>query len=158
MCFPRKKSMLASVCILERTLTECSLHKFVQLLFVKNIKSACNMWCYYHIISACSAGFTAILFPNKQQTAFSANRFFYSSGLMSGFFLPLVVSLRVHLWLMVAQVVVSVITYSILILKTSSRDQLLPCLAHKSRTLTVKTEDGWKIACQICSVIIVQIS
>ena len=87
------------------------------------------------------AGFTGILFPNEQQVAFSANRFYFGLGLATGFCLPLVVSAKVHIWLIMALLVVSVLTYTVLVFKTSSRDQLLPCLTWKPSTPPANSDD-----------------
>ena len=86
-------------------------------------------------------GFTGILFPDKQQVAFSANRFYFGLGLSAGFCLPLVVSAKVHISLLAALVMVSVLLYSVLVFKTSSREQLLPCLAQKPSTPPVNSND-----------------
>ena len=71
------------------------------------------------------------MFPDKQEVAFSVSRFWFGFGSIVTYLYTLLLAVRVQLWLTVAQLVISTLTYSILIIKTMGRDQFLPCLAHR---------------------------
>ena len=83
-----------------------------------------------------------ILFPDQREAAFSVNRFWYGVAYVVGYLYTLLFSVKVQLWLMLTHLVIGVLTFSILILKTMDRDQLLPCFAQKSPNPTVNSMQG----------------
>ena len=87
-------------------------------------------------------GLSVILFPDQREAAFSVNRFWYGLGyaivLSTAFFL----SVKAQIWLIVAELIVSALTYSIVTLKTSDKSQLLPCCPEKSSTSSENSENA----------------
>ena len=94
-----------------------------------------------HTHTSCMpSGLTGILFFHHQEAAFSANRFWFGMGFSLGFLYALFVSAKVQIWLMVAHMAISIITYSVLTVKTTRKDQLLPCAMGKARP---SNQDHW---------------
>lgn len=73
-----------------------------------------------------------ILFAEKKEEAFSANRFWFAFGFMIGFLMALVLSIEIHLYIMLATVVINFVAYTCLILKTQTKQELLPCCYYVS--------------------------
>ena len=87
-------------------------------------------------------GQTGIMFPEDQEVAFSVSRFWFGFGSVVTYLYTLLVAVRVQLWLTVAQLVFSTLTYSILILRTMGRDQFLSWLTNRLLTPAVNSNIG----------------
>ena len=73
------------------------------------------------------------MFPDKKEEAFSANRFWFAFGFMAGYLMALVLDFQIHLSIMLAIVIINVVAYTCLIVKTQTRQELLPCCYHVSK-------------------------
>lgn len=73
------------------------------------------------------AGLVGILFSDKQEAAFSALRMGLAVGFITGFLGALVLDFNVQLYIPLCYIIVTAITYSILLFVTQSKEELLPC-------------------------------
>ena len=87
-----------------------------------------------------SLGVTGILFPSRQEYAFSTLRVWFSTGFTCGFVIALFLDLETQLWIILGIVVLHFVTYSVLILRTQTRKQLLPCCFSKEEEGNVRRE------------------
>ena len=67
------------------------------------------------------------IFSDKQEAAFSVLRMGLAVGFITGFLGALVLDFNVQLYISLCYVIVTAITYSILLFVTQSKEQLLPC-------------------------------
>lgn len=72
-----------------------------------------------------------MLYPNKQEPAYSVLRMGLSSGYLFGFLVAILFEITVILWILVCLLTVSVVMYSVLVFTTQKREQLFPCLHGK---------------------------
>ena len=83
-----------------------------------------------------------ILFPDQREAAFSINRFWCGLSYAVVLLATLFLSVKIQLWLTVFELLISILAYSIVVLKTSNKTQLLPCHAQKSFTSAENAEDA----------------
>lgn len=81
---------------------------------------------YNHIFFYLISGLVGILFPTKKEPAFSVIRMGLATGYLVGFSLSLFLETQALLWIAFSLVTLSLITYSILVFKTLSKEQLFP--------------------------------
>ena len=78
-----------------------------------------------------SIGLVGILFPTKQEPAYSVIRMGLSTGYLTGFLLALFFKTPILLWIAFSLILISLTTYSILVFKTYTKEQLFPCYANR---------------------------
>ena len=78
------------------------------------------------------AGITGLLFSDRQEVGFSANRIWVASGFMCGFLTSTVLSVYAQLWFYVVVIILSFFSYTLLALLTKKKNELLPCCFRKS--------------------------
>ena len=74
-----------------------------------------------------TAGVVGILFSDKQEAAFSVLRLGFGVGYIAGFLGALLLDFKVQLYVILCNIIVTAITYSILVFVTQPKEQLLPC-------------------------------
>ena len=72
-------------------------------------------------------GLVGIIFQDNQEAAYSTIRMGLAGGYLLGFLLALFFKTYVLLWVGFCIVLISSTTYSILVFKTETKEQLLPC-------------------------------
>ena len=77
------------------------------------------------------SGLVGILFPHKKEPAFSAVRMGLSAGYLIGFSSAIFLDFKVILWIAFSLIIISLITYSILVFKTHKKELLFPCYAKR---------------------------
>ena len=76
-------------------------------------------------------GLVGILFPTKQEPAYSVIRMGLSTGYLTGFLLALFFTTPILLWIAFSLIMISLTTYSILVFKTHTKEQLFPCCVKR---------------------------
>ena len=74
-----------------------------------------------------TAGLVGTIFSDKQEAAFSVLRMGLAGGFITGFLGALVLDFKVQLYIPLCYIIVTAITYTILVFITQSKEQLLPC-------------------------------
>ena len=74
-----------------------------------------------------TAGLVGTIFSDKQEAAFSVLRMGLAVGFITGFLGALVFDFKVQLYIALCYIIVTAITYSILVFVTQPKEQLLPC-------------------------------
>ena len=87
-------------------------------------------------------GIVGILFPGTKEEAFSANRFWFAFGFMAGYLMALLLDFWIHLSIMLTMVVLNVVAYTCLIIKTETKQELLPCCYRTSEQVEAVTDDS----------------
>ena len=67
------------------------------------------------------------MFPAKKEPAFSVIRMGLATGYLVGFSMSLFLKTQVLLWIVFSLIILSLISYSILVFKTLTKEQLFPC-------------------------------
>ena len=74
-----------------------------------------------------TAGLVGTIFSDKQEAAFSVLRMGLAVGFITGFLGALFFDFKVQLYIPLCYIIVTAITYSILVFVTQPKEQLLPC-------------------------------
>ena len=82
---------------------------------------------YVYFFMYITAGLVGILFSDKQYAAFSVLQMGLGVGFITGFLGALVFDFKVQLYIPLCYIIVTAITYSILVFVIQSKEQLLPC-------------------------------
>lgn len=70
---------------------------------------------------------TGILFHDRQEAGFSANRIWLAAGFVVGFLTADVITETQQLWIMLVLIVLTGISYTVLAALTQKREDLFPC-------------------------------
>ena len=83
-----------------------------------------------------TAGLVGTIFSDKQKAAFSVLRMGLAGGFITGFLGALVLDFKIQLYVILCNIIVTTITYTILVFVTQSKEQLLPCCFHNKEDKT----------------------
>ena len=72
-------------------------------------------------------GIIGLLFADRQEAGFSVNRIWYAMGFTVGFLTSVLLSVSAQQWFYIAVMLVTFFSYSLLVLLTRKRSELLPC-------------------------------
>ena len=78
-----------------------------------------------------------LLSHKEKEPAYSALRIGMALGFIMGFLFAIVLDTQSMLWIALGLVIATCISYSVLIIKTQTKKQLLPCCYRKSGKMIV---------------------
>ena len=82
----------------------------------------------YHILySDVGVGIAGLLFSDRQEAGFGVNRMWYALGFSVGYITSLLLSVSGQQWLYIAVMGVSCLSYTLLIVLTKKKWDMLPC-------------------------------
>ena len=108
-------------------------HNYSTLLFPSHSNSLCLFVCLLLCLKYSHAGLTGILFSSQQEYAFSVMNVWFAMGFVCGFAIALFLDLETQLWIILGIVVLHFVTYTVLIFRTQTKKQLLPCCTSSEK-------------------------